>query len=125
MKQTGESAHVPNDFPRPGPTITALAGAQPKLVVVLDEDGMYRQPGATLGEVLRRYQHCLEVADWGAKLMLEKSHKPKYAEVSQARLLYLFQRTLITKFDLSDAEQSWVRAGVARRLEWVDDLDDQ
>lgn len=102
---------VPVDFPAAS-CATGLAGSQPKLSVIRDIDGKYRQAGDTADGRRRRYEHCQSIVDWA----MSKVQKPSYAQVPAATLVAKLRLNLKDDFDLPLAEQEWVVGSVLAEM---------
>ena len=114
-RRNGLSAAVPADFPRPIPG-SAVAGAQPKLLLV-EYEGQYYSPGCTPPELLQRWDVCEDLAKQFAAKSLE-SKAGKRAHMSEPEILDQYLSRLLTTKWVSDEEARWVIRRAAEILSW-------
>jgi len=112
-----------SDIPADFPVLSggAVPGAQPKLLVSLGEDGIFRVPGNSPQERLERYEECMRIVEWAIPFLSEKLQKPKYASMPHEQILARFQNTLRKDFQLEEEDQVWVRKKVAQCMGWIAD----
>lgn len=106
---------IPDDFPRPE-MASGLAGAQPKLAMVMFEGKLYL-PGGTPPERFARWEICEDLA----KQFVEKCRRNetgKYAHLSRTEILAQYCDRLLKTDWGSAAEMRWVIRRVAELLRW-------
>lgn len=109
------SSPIPNDFPRVRAP-AALAGAQPKLAVVL-QDGRYVTDFSE-EELAGRYDMCADLLrQLTAYCQRKRVERPEW---SNSELLAKVRRSLHTKgWDLTDGEIDWLISRVGGELAGV------
>lgn len=108
-------AEAPPDFPAL-PSVSSLAGVQPKLAVTLHQ-GKYYVPGDTPPERHARWLACEALAQTFVKKCLTNEHG-KYNHLSREGILEQYCTRLL-KTDLATApELLWVIRRAAHLLSW-------
>ena len=107
---------VPKDFPLPV-YAGAVAGTQPKLLLVRYEDGTYGEPGRSPREIHHNWKYCEEVIEHLRVKSLE-SAAGKRAHMTQEAILDQYLTRLLATGWMSDAEARWTLRKVAERLGW-------
>jgi len=108
-------AVVPSDFPHPAHA-GAVAGAQPKLLLV-EYEGQYYSPGCTPPDLLQRWEVCEDLARQFAAKSLE-AKAGKRAHMSELEILEQYLSRLLTTKWVSNEEASWVIRRAAEILSW-------
>ncbi len=104
---------VPEDFPIT-PTISALAGAQPKLSLV-EEGGKYYSVGTSPSEVRASFDVCEDLVEQLVPYCQRKL--PKFNGDYRATLRAVHQ-SLLEKGWCSQAQSVWVVRQVGLKLGW-------
>ncbi|UUZ70716.1 hypothetical protein LP415_14660 [Polaromonas sp. P1(28)-8] len=104
---------VPIDFPV-GPIPSALAGVQPKVNLV-EEDDQYYASGTSPSEVSEAFETCENLAQKFVAYCLEKE---KAGFGTQAQILQRMQSSLLTKDWCTPAQYGWIVRRTAGLLNW-------
>ncbi len=107
---------VPKDFPLPV-YAGAVAGSQPKLLLVRHSDGTYGAPESSPRELHHNWKYCEEVIEHLRVKSLESS-AGKRAHMTHEAILDQYLTRLLATGWMSDAEARWTLRKVAERLGW-------
>lgn len=107
---------IPADFPI-GSHPSALAGAQPKLVVVLAADGNFYAPGTTPEQVRADYENCIDLQQ---QMVSYCQRKIAAAPGSEADILTVaFKKFLFKEYCSTPEQARWMFDRLAAELGWT------